>query len=100
MGRTRDVNEDSWGWRQLDDKATLYAVADGMGGHAAGDVASALAVETTVATLQAAWPPKKIDPKTLEAMLKAALMAANKAIRTKAAGTPMGSTLTALIVIG
>jgi protein phosphatase len=40
-GRIRDINEDSF----IADDA-LWAVADGMGGHAAGEVASALAVQT------------------------------------------------------
>jgi PPM family protein phosphatase len=41
VGRKRDHNEDSF----IYDKDThLYVVADGMGGHAAGEVASAIAV--------------------------------------------------------
>jgi protein phosphatase len=99
VGRTRDVNEDSWGWRRLDQKAVLYAVADGMGGHESGEVASRLAITTCIATIQDVWPPKKADPKTLEGLLESSLVAANKAIRQLAAGRAMGSTLTAVLVI-
>ncbi len=42
VGRERDHNEDSFA---LLDEHGLYVVADGMGGHSAGDVASALATQ-------------------------------------------------------
>lgn len=38
VGRARKHNEDGW---LIDEQLGLYAVADGMGGHAAGEVASA-----------------------------------------------------------
>lgn len=43
IGRRRKQNEDSM---FLDDRMGLYVVADGMGGHNAGEVASKLVVET------------------------------------------------------
>jgi serine/threonine protein phosphatase PrpC len=43
VGRRRKQNEDSM---FLDDRMGLYVVADGMGGHNAGEVASKLVVET------------------------------------------------------
>jgi protein phosphatase len=43
VGRKRTSNEDAF---FLDDRLGLYVVADGMGGHAAGEVASQEAVET------------------------------------------------------
>lgn len=41
---SRDNQEDSLGFRQYDDGSVLAVLADGMGGHAGGEVASELAV--------------------------------------------------------
>jgi PPM family protein phosphatase len=43
VGLKRDHNEDNF---LVDKKLSLFVVADGMGGHAAGEIASALAVRT------------------------------------------------------
>jgi PPM family protein phosphatase len=43
-GRVREQNEDTYGYRD-----SLFVIADGMGGHKAGEIASAIAVETVLA---------------------------------------------------
>jgi len=86
-GRVRDHNEDS-----LWVSPTLFVVADGMGGHAAGEVASDLAV-TELASL-AAQNPLQVDE------VAAAVVRANDRILRAAAERGerhgMGTTLTGL----
>jgi PPM family protein phosphatase len=81
-GRVRHVNEDSYLAHP-----PVYAIADGMGGHGAGDLASALAIETLTECAQA-------GRLSVPAVLSA-LEAANQAIAWHEP-QGMGTTITGL----
>jgi protein phosphatase len=62
VGKKRSHNEDSY---LLDDEHQLYIVADGMGGHQAGEIASSLAVQTIYEQLKSnryELPPAELLP--------------------------------------
>ncbi len=90
VGLVRGHNEDSFAVA-----APLFVVADGMGGHEAGEVASAIAVESM---LQAA--PKHTDPDALDAAVCRANKAVIEAARDGRGKPGMGTTMTAATVVG
>ncbi len=97
IGKLREINEDSW----LAD-GRLFAVADGMGGHNAGEIASALALETFSAAF---GPPVQGAPgEAVTEALAVAVKLANDAVYAEAARKKayagMGTTLTAAYVDG
>ena len=96
VGRMRKNNEDSY----LSSKP-VAAVADGMGGHSAGEVASAIAIEE-LAALGDRGPWENETAATDD--LKQAILRANRRIREMAASdrklNGMGTTLVALLEDG
>lgn len=79
VGRVRGHNEDAFFIAQ---DLNLLVLADGMGGHAAGEVASALAVEETESFFRGLEPEDAIVPKF--DLIERALLAANHRIRLEA----------------
>jgi serine/threonine protein phosphatase PrpC len=115
VGMVRDLNEDSLLTLELDrvhrsisQPIGLYAVADGMGGHAAGDVASGLVINTMAEKMATDLLVPEltggVDAQSFDAQrwLADAVQAANLAVCThrQSAGTNMGTTLVAALVIG
>ena len=95
VGLIRPQNEDSYLCEH-----PLYAVADGLGGHAAGEVASALVVERL--TELTFGDDVSLDAAQQE--LAEAVRDANRRIHRSAAEDPqhagMGSTVTAAVAVG
>jgi protein phosphatase len=87
-GQVREINEDA---HLVDERLALFAVADGMGGHRAGEVASLTAIEALRASIANGRP------------INEAIRDANDAVFEKGEGDDalagMGTTLTAAIVV-
>ncbi|MCE5195394.1 MAG: Stp1/IreP family PP2C-type Ser/Thr phosphatase [Nitrospiraceae bacterium] len=102
-GLKRSRNEDSF---IVDSEHNLFIVADGMGGHASGDVASSLAVETTrdfvkkaLADSEITWPfgiNQSLDREIN--ILSSGMKLANRYIYNESKG--MGTTMVTMLISG
>jgi len=121
VGRTRDHNEDAFILADLTAdvaavptevrrtisgrKGSLFMVADGMGGAAAGEIASAMAVEAILGELRTSWIAGDTnDPESFVRAIKQATKAANTQIHSYATAHPeyrgMGTTATIAGLLG
>src|SRR5688500_14690434 len=85
VGMVRDHNEDS---AHKDAAKGFFIVADGMGGHAAGEVASAMAVDTVRVTLEGSRAeieafkktPSDAGRRSIVQLLQSAVLSAHQAV--------------------
>ncbi|HEX8790577.1 MAG TPA: protein phosphatase 2C domain-containing protein [Polyangiaceae bacterium] len=84
---------------EVGEQGVLLAVSDGLGGHAAGEVASALVLESLHRSLARSIPP---DPVQVDEVVEDAVLRANRAVWEAGAlhrgRERMGATLTAVFV--
>src|SRR3954462_3725931 len=109
VGIVREHNEDS---AYMEPANGFFIVADGMGGHTAGEVASAMAVETVRKTLEAARPeietfkraPTDAGRRGIVQLLQSAVLSAHQAVFQRGQAEPdkagMGTTLDVVLVAG
>ena len=98
IGRMRQRNEDAIAW---DEAAALAVLADGMGGHQAGDVASQMA---TTSLLSALGGDAVQDERQQGQRVSRAVSELNESVYSRAAENPelagMGTTLVVMQAVG
>jgi serine/threonine protein phosphatase PrpC len=96
VGR-RDNNEDSF---RVRDDLGLYLVADGMGGHEGGEIASRLTADALITFFESGDTLPEIDDHVLKVRMGSAIRGAVKKVETAATGdlVEMGTTLAALLI--
>lgn len=92
VGRVRSNNQDS-GYAGRN----LFLVADGMGGHAGGDVASAIATRK-IAEADAEYESAAVASNTLEEILRSANRRITETVAEHSELTGMGTTVSALLL--
>jgi protein phosphatase len=109
LGRKRATNEDAL---YFDDELGLYIVADGMGGHAAGEVASREAVDTLYGMVKRGIgdlhelvdPLSPVDSRAACRLMESAVQAATYFVFSIAEidreKSGMGTTISALLILG
>jgi serine/threonine protein phosphatase PrpC len=109
VGRKREVNEDNF---LVDKKLSLFIVADGMGGHASGEVASHLAVREFRNAVEVGRDAidryikndPAVRPQDVLTLLEHAVQTAGHTIYSKGQAEPekrgMGTTTSALLIAG
>ncbi|AKN29418.1 protein phosphatase [Clostridium carboxidivorans P7] len=99
IGNVRKINEDSVGFYQ-NENFDIYVIADGMGGHNAGEVASKLAVDTTIDYVKSFVSFISIE--SMKDTLKSGIKLANEKIfslsKSNSELNGMGTTITACLV--
>ena len=102
LGRIRENNEDKFEFFEPEElellavKGCLYAVADGMGGHASGQIASELAMKTISKTYYA--DPNEDVAESLRASIRSANSYIYDAAQLVTERNGMGTTCTCLVV--
>jgi protein phosphatase len=98
VGNFRKINEDYVDY-YTDETKRIYIIADGMGGHNAGEIASKLAVENTISYINSL--PELDD---LELSIREAVLDSNRKIfelsKSRDELNGMGTTLTACLIKG
>jgi protein phosphatase len=98
-GHVRTTNQDVFA---AINSCNFWIVADGMGGHPAGDVAAHVAVDTAIQQAKSLFTAKDLSPDLQQKHLAETITAANRAIHDKVREEPvckgMGTTVVAMTI--